>query len=300
MGHAMTTHSVIGRRTLGLRVLIVGSALAVLLPGCRQPAHQFEWSDLFDIGQPIPLAESAVSSIHEDTTQAGSIHRVASLHLARALGPMVSVSALRSGQFQGRLDPGAGVAQLAAMDEHNRDFAVSLWVKPRILEETPYWVSLEYFPMSASTGRHVFVASNLFYPIRIYDAALRLVDSLSVPPPSWRELPRPQPGEFTPGKPDADVAHLSWLQSFTMITGLAAFADSVLVVTHGAYRAHPDRALQIEPTTSDVYVNAQRIIQDAPSPGLIVAYSRTSVYFLTDRPPDGRWELTEYTWRERQ
>lgn len=287
----------IGWRTLDLRAPVVGLALAALLVGCSQPAHEATWSDLFHIGQPIPLTESGVSALHEDTARTGTFHRITTLRLARALGPTVSVSALRSGEFVTRPDPGAGVAQLGPMDQNNRDFAASLWAKPRIIEETPYWVSLPYVPMSASTGRRTFVATNLFYPIRIYDPALRLVDSLSVTPPSWREVRRPELGEFAP---DDDVALLSWLQSFTMITGLATVADSVLVVTHGAYRLQPDRTLPIEPTTSAVYVNAQRIIEDAPSPGPIVAYSRTSVYFLTSRPPNGRWELTEYIWRERQ
>ena len=82
-----------------------------------------------------------------------------------------------------------------------------------------------------------------------------------------------------------------------MITGMAAIADSVLIVNHGVYRREQDGVLHVEPSTVDVYVKGERIASDLPSPGAVVAFSPNSVFVLAAGSSRREPMLVEYEWR---
>jgi hypothetical protein len=160
--------------------------------------------------------------------------------------------------------------------------------------DPPYWSSI-FHREAASGGGRTYVAFNLTYPIRIHGNDGHLQDSLRVPPPSWRQARIPTPGEF----PDRDDAWREYLQSFTVISGLAVIGDSVLVVAHGQLKDDPAGPYRVHPTFVDVYAAGRRIATDLPSPGTLVAYSTSRLFFLRGGDGVAGAELVEYEWNPR-
>lgn len=277
-------------------------ARAILLPvaallACGETPPQHTWTDLFDVRDPVALSEDFLQSIEADTLQTRFDRDASRWRLSGRTGPRVSVAGLRAGRLERPFGQSGGSAMLGGMARYGRDLGASLLDKPRIVYEVPYWVSLPYAQVAAVGGGRIFVASNLFYPIFIHDYSGRLLDSLTVPPPSWRGIRRTERGEFSNDRA-GDSAFAAFLETFTSILDMAVVADSVLVVNHGAYRRDGENVLRIRPTASDVYVNGVRVASDLPSPGEVLAYSQSSVFFLTGGPPDSEWRLTEYVWRD--
>jgi len=268
---------------------------AVVLATCStEPRRLRTWTDVFDIRDTVALSASFARLLEADTVRYGTRGQISRWYLAEPASPYVSVSALRVGRlepFPGERDQRAILSGLAPFSQR---LGASLLRKPRIVEEVPYWVSLPYSQVAAQGGGRIFVASNLFYPIFLFDHEQRLVDSL-VTPPSWRGIRRTERGEF-PDDPRGDSAFARFLESFSMIVDMAVVADSVLVVNHGQYRRGDDDILRIGAMFSDVYVNGTRVATDLPSPGRILAYSHGSIFFLSG-PPESRWRLIEHRWR---
>jgi hypothetical protein len=277
---------------------ILAAALAL---ACGEKPPQRAWTDLFEVRDPVALSADVVLSLEADTHQNRFAKHASRWHLSGRTGPHVSAAGLRAGRIEapfGHRDRSES-ATLASMAPYSRELGASLLRKPPIVGEVPYWASLSYFQVAASGGGRVFVASNLFYPILVFGHDGQLLDSLTVPPPSWRGVRRPELGEFANDR-QGDSAFSVFLGTFSMIIDLAVVADSVLVVNHGAHRREGEDVLRIRATTSDVYVNGEVVATDLPSPGEILAYSRISVFFLTGGSPDSPWQVTEYIWRARR
>jgi hypothetical protein len=262
-----------------------------MLPGCHDPPAP-TWADLFEIRDTVVLSSAFAARLAVDN---GLTSR---LRLTGHLSAHVSATALRAG----RLEPvrtGDESAILSGLAPFSERLGASLLPKPRALEEVPYWVSLPYEQVTAQGGGRIVVASNLFYPIFIFDHGQRLVDSLVVPPASWQALRRTRMGEFS-NDARGDSAFARFLESFSMILGMAVVGDSVLVVNHAKYRREADGMLHVRPTFSDVYVNGMRVATDLPSPGDILAYSHGSIFFLAGGPPGPQWRIVEHRWRNRR
>ena len=273
-------------------------ALVSGLAACQKSAPQLAWSHLFLAGQAVDLVQDAADQLRTDTIldQFGLL--IARDRLLEELGPDVSVSALREGRFERSFGSREEYARLGSLARYSREQGGAFLPRPRLLDEIPYWVSLDYHQVSAVMGGRILVASNLFYPIYVYSAPGRAIDSLTTPPPSWRDLRRPQVGEFAIRQGLAGrEAFRAWLQSFTMIMDMAVVADSVLIVTYGAYRPDGGGALRITPTVADVYVNGVRAATDVTSPGEVLAYSKRAVFVLTGTPQAPHSQVTEHTWR---
>lgn len=273
-------------------------ALVSGLAACQKRVPKLAWSDLFLAGQPVDLVQDAANQLRTDTIldQAGPL--LARDRLLEDLGPDVSVSALRAGRFERKSGAREEYARLGSLARYSREQGAAFLPRPRSLDETPYWVGLDYHQVSAVMGNRIVVASNLFYPIYVYNAPGRAIDSLTTPPPSWRDLRRPQPGEFAMSQGLAGrEAFRAWLQSFTVIMDMAVVANSVLIVNHGAYRPDAGGALRLTPTVSDVYLNGVRAATDVPSPGEVLAYSKRAVYVLTGTPQAPHSQVTEHMWR---
>lgn len=254
------------------------------------------WTDFFEVRAPVALSADVLRTIQADTLRSRWGRIASRWRLAEHIGPRVSSAALRAGRLDRPFEPGVESATFGAISRYTRELGASLLEKPGELAEVPYWVSLDYFQVAAVGGGRTYVASNLFYPIRIHDGQGRLRDSLSVPPRSWRPVRRPRRGEFTNDR-RGDSTFLAFLQTFTMITDMAVVADSVLIVNHGAYRLERDDVLRIQPTHSDIYVKGERVATDLASPGTLLAYSPSSLFFLASGAPDGGWAVIEYVWR---
>jgi len=250
--------------------------LTVLL-ACAAEPPRVTWDSLFQAVDSTELSDSALAEIHASMQQAGSRPwPVRDLH--------------SSVEFLWTARQGA-------------DIAASVMDVPREVMDTPYWVSWAR-TVGAPSGDLIFAATSLLYPIRVYGADGTLLDSLGVPPASWRQARRPDLGEFPPER-NRDLT--AYLQTFTTITGLAALADSVLIVAHGEYRADArsfpttvidgEFGLSLVTSRLDVYVNGTRAISDEPAPGAIFGYSREAVLFLKSNSPEPGWKVIECRWR---
>jgi hypothetical protein len=244
----------------------------------------------------VVLSESFADILQADTLRSASGMRVTRWRLPEVTSPHLSLFALRAGRLEPVSGARNGSAVLASLTPHSRRLGATLLSKPRIVLDVPYWASLPYSQVAAQGGGRIFVASNLFYPVFVFNHDRRLLDSLTAPPPSWRALRVTVPGEFT-NDARGDSAFSRFLESFSMILDMAVLADSVLVVNHGGYQRDQGGVQRVKAMRSDVYVNHTRVATDLPSPGDILAYSRSSIFFLTGGPPGSTWQLVEYRWR---
>lgn len=244
------------------------------------------WADLFEVRDAVRLSEAGISAL--TTWSKEDQDRRAPNSFGR-----VSISALRSGQPESITATRNGSSGFATTTVSGRALASSVALVPVHVMEAPYWVSVAGL-LGATNGDRIFVATNLVYPILVYDNAGQLVDSVGRPPPSWRQARRPALGEFPPSRKREWHEYLS---SFTVFSGLAVVSDSVLVVTHGRLETEEGRPYRVVVGTTDIYLGRRRIAVDLPSPGELVAYSRTSLFFLSR--PDGQQQgqLVEYVWR---
>jgi len=162
----------------------------------------------------------------------------------------------------------------------------------------PGWLTAARSRLASGTGS-VFVVESLLYPILRYDRAGRLVDSLGVPPPSWRQASRPEPGMFR--GPQAWARFARWRRTFTTIAALAVYRDSLLLVAHE--ELDPDIVAYDEATYRlDVYrLHPQlvKLAEDILLPGPLL-HAGAAVYVLLGRPPQpDAWTLGRYEWRGR-
>ena len=270
--------------------LPVTAVACILGMGCLAScadSHPLSWADLFEVRVAVSLSEAGVSALTTWSKEEQDRRAPSSFG-------QVSVSALRSGQPESATATGSGSSGFAMTTVSGRALASSVAPVPVHVLDTPYWPSV-FRRLGATNGDRIFVATNLVYPILVYDNAGQLVDSVGRPPPSWQQARRPALGEFPPSRKREWHEYLS---SFTVLSGLAVVSDSVLVVTHGRFWTEEGRPYRVVVGTIDVYLGSRRIAVDLPSPGELVAYSRTSLFFLSR--PDGQQpgQLVEYVWRQ--
>lgn len=155
---------------------------------------------------------------------------------------------------------------------------------PGSIAEFPYWSSYAATPIAASTDR-LFVGYSLRYPVMVYNGAGELLDSLSTPPPSFREAPVLRPGELS--GPNGDTRLREWMEEFDVISALVVFEDSLLAVVHGRLRPSAAGVLQ-EHSRLDVY-NVRSLskvaVDVAIPPGMRILTGRDGLYVLAASPP---------------
>jgi len=274
--------------------------LTAFLISCGGNPPAVPWKDLFEVQPPVRLTDAAVGLLEADSifdpTEPTWVGR---LRVDDGIPPrgdgilsQVRASALRNGELRGPGSSSVILPRFVQLAAAGRELGLSLIRFPTVVGETPYWTAA-FSIIGAQTGGDVYVALNLQYPIFRYNSDGMLVDSFGIPPDSWRQARKPEPGEFSPGR---EPTFSDYLQTFTTITGLAALADSVLIVNHGVFELQPGNVLRVVPKSLDVYVRGHRIAMDVASPGEIFGYSKSSVFFLTGGPPTSDWEVTEYVW----
>ncbi len=185
--------------------------------------------------------------------------------------------------MRGRLD------RLAMVDTSGRivrEFAS--W--PKEVQDVPYWGSITAAEVAVGAGR-VFVASSLIYAVSVYSESGDSLGTFGTPPKSWAAASRPARGAFV--GPSGMARAAEWLKTFTVISSLAVYRDSLLVVAHA--RPGPDVVnfnAQV-PNGVDVYgVDGAGIAWDASLKGRVLAGGQY-LYVLASEPPDG-WAIAAY------
>jgi hypothetical protein len=274
-----------GRRYRATVAVSAGVWCTVSMVSCTDPRPS-TWADFFEAHAPVSISEEGVLAL---TTLSNAEQG----RRAPSSWGQVPLSALRSGQLATVVAGSGGSGGFVTTTVSGRQLAASIVPLPHHIEETPYWISVAG-QLGATGGGRAFVATNLVYPIFVHDVMGRLRDSVGSPPPSWQQARRPTLGEFPPGR---DRKWLEYLRSFTIIAGLAVVSDTVLVVSHGRFGGEPGDPFRVGTTSVDIYVGERRVVVDLASPGDLVAYSRTSLFFLSRSEEIGGARLSEYVWR---
>lgn len=257
----------------------------LFLPSCSEQTpepHARSLDDLFDAAAPVQISDALVWSLTNRVSDREAER------LGSSLG-RISLKELRSGSAPGPASVPEGFARTVVAGER---LATSVAPIPREVLDIPYWTGI-FRRLGAESGARVYVATNLFYRIYTFVGDRGPVDSITVAPPSWREARRPREDEFPP---ERGLEWSSYLDSLTVLDGLAVIHDSVLIVSIGKLRAATAPVPFRAPSLLQVYVGGQHVGVDLSSPGDLVAYSNSSVFFLV---PDSRpgAKLAEYVWR---
>lgn len=157
-------------------------------------------------------------------------------------------------------------------------------------ETVPYWSAAADRIMAVSES-HVVAGGNLVYPFVRYDAGGAFGDSVGVPPPTWDQAPRPEPGTFVGG--DQRKQFEEWRRTFTTVDNLAVYRDSLLVVSHE--ELDPEILAYEEATyRADVYriESGRKLLEDVPLPGPLLEGGR-HVHLLLSSPPEG-WTVGHF------
>ena len=177
---------------------------------------------------------------------------------------------------------------------------------PREIAEVPYWGSWVHV-LGAPFANGVVAAPSLVYRIGYFSHEGVLLDSLTEAPRSWRQAREPEQGEFA-GATREEVRE--YLQGFSIITGLASIADSVLVVAQGNLvpadgaegGLHPSyssvrEGLRPRTRRAEIYVGSRRVATDVPAPGEIVGMTTTGLLVLERRAAPDQGMLIHYRWK---
>lgn len=168
-------------------------------------------------------------------------------------------------------------------------------VAPEV-NEIPFWI---FFARDHGTVLRDEVAVNTsFYPdVRLFDAAGDSVAVIGQAPSHW-EPATPPPIHRLAG-PDDRERVAAWAGSFTVVRGLAAVADTLLLVQYGRHEPVPGDPYLVRPTRVDVYTHAGvRLAEGLELPYPVVG-GGTELLVLSGQPPDP-WSVTLYRWRGRR
>lgn len=153
----------------------------------------------------------------------------------------------------------------------------------------PYW-SASAFDRLAVSESHVVAGGNLLYPFARYDRAGTFVDSVGTPPSNWVQAPRPERGRFA--GPDRWERYTKWQRTFTTVSALAIYRDSLLLVAHK--ELDPEILAYEEASyTLDAYrLSGEKLVERVPLPGPLLAGGERA-YLLLSRAPEP-WTVGAY------
>lgn len=170
---------------------------------------------------------------------------------------------------------------------------------PAEVVETPYWRSVAR-DHSAVCSERIFIATNLVYPLQVYDMSGAHLATLGIPPKSWRKAPALRAGELAGLDRMKKLAE--WLKKFTVIDALACYEDEYVFVTHGKYASGFTQSVgdlfRVHQYALDVYRfegddgRMIKLFEDVEVPGRVL-HVDDYVYVLLSEPPAG-WMIGVY------
>ena len=175
------------------------------------------------------------------------------------------------------------------------ELTASFWTPPAAVHTEPYWISVAR-NVATGVGEELAIASSLLYPIEILRSDGERVDSLHVPPPSFRPLAPVERGAFIAGA--GAPAAQEWVQAATVMSALVAVGEERLVVVHARLDGGSGMALAHRDYALDVWdlPNRRKIGEDLPLPeGTQVLGGGRFLYLVDDGPP---WTVRRLEIRE--
>ncbi len=192
------------------------------------------------------------------------------LEQATPLRVRVSVEDLRQGVLH---PPDAGEHSAARLVAADRSVGERDPVDPRILQR--YWVS-HFRRLSAENGQLRVSATRLIPEIKLHRSAR---DTLTVPVfiRGSASMPPAPPVTYTPEAPEELSAYVDTL---TVITGLALLGDSTVFVELGQLRAGRGRPMPHVATDGQVFLGRRHLASGIAVEGQLFAYSESSLFYL--------------------
>jgi len=163
-------------------------------------------------------------------------------------------------------------------------------------EQHPTYLTAAYWwdnPESVAIGsEYIYLMHDKLPYVYRYTLDGEPVDTFGTPSASWRQASEPRPNEFR-GPENHDRAQ-AWLRSFTWVSNIALYQDSLLVVANTRY--DPENMAYMDPSYhADIYDvrTTEKLYQDIPLPGRLIAGGEQIV--LIDSEPPGGWIIGRYT-----
>jgi hypothetical protein len=150
------------------------------------------------------------------------------------------------------------------------------------ISETPFWIFFVQ-DRAAVAGDRIYVSSSFDPFIRVFSTS---GDSLSVfgtAPPHWVAPSRP--GVETLSAPGDQERIAEWVRGFTVVTGLAA-VDDVVIVQYGRHDPLPSSRSNLVRETADIYVQGTDKIVEGITLDRRIFSDGQSVFVIEAEPPD--------------
>jgi hypothetical protein len=163
-------------------------------------------------------------------------------------------------------------------------------------EQHPTYLTAAYWwdePESIAIGsEYIYLMHDKLPYVYRYTLGGEPVDTFGHPSASWRQASEPRPGEFS--GPANFARAQAWLRSFTWVSNIVLYQDSLLVVANTRY--DPENLARRDPSYhADVYDvrTTEKVDRDIPLPGRLIAGGEHIL--LIDSEPPGGWRLGRYT-----
>jgi hypothetical protein len=161
---------------------------------------------------------------------------------------------------------------------------------PRIAE-IPFWIFFARERASVADAR-VFVSSSFSPIVQVFSTSGNPIDSIGVVPSHWTQPTRPPVDALT--TPDDRARLEAWARSFTVVTGLAA-TDNVLVVQYGQHDPLPNAPTHVVRERVDVYsMGGEKLVEGVELRSRLLS-GGSHLYLLESEPP-GPWTVSVRRW----
>ena len=182
----------------------------------------------------------------------------------------------------------ARFAVLSELGEAEATFGV---VDPSVIE-TPFWI---FFAAdhAAVLGREVAINTSFFPTVRIFDSTGDSVGTFGRAPPSWVQATPPPVETMSDAAARERIA--AWSQTFTVVRGLAAVGDSLLVVQYGHHSAIDGDPYHVTPQRIDVYDReGTKLAEDVEFELPIIRGGNQLIVVMSEPPLP--WTIALYEW----
>ncbi|MEX2531274.1 MAG: hypothetical protein WD960_10920 [Gemmatimonadota bacterium] len=166
---------------------------------------------------------------------------------------------------------------------------------PERLLQAPYWGSFSR-SLIAAAGDTLFVGNSLLYPIEMFDSEGRSLGTIGTPPPSYREPPEFERGQFAFQDPAEAVGMQSRLReygsAFRVLSGMYVVAGRWLIVAHARFpeEKFPYISQYDEQTYGiDLYdlQSGEKVVEDLPwREGWWILGGGPHLHALVSEPPE--------------
>lgn len=142
---------------------------------------------------------------------------------------------------------------------------------------------------AAVLADRILVNTSFSPVIRVHDVSGDSVRAFGEPPPSWQAPEPPAAGAAS----DAEDGMRDWMTSFTVVTGLAAVRDSLVIVQYGRFDPGPEQPYRKRHRVADVYRADGTKLYGGLSLEEPILAGGERLYTLANQPP-GPWRLNVY------